>query len=257
MKSDDVKYIYNRNYFLESVDGCKEFNIFNGSYDSLFDRYKRNISLLDLKPYHRFLEIGCGRGEICIYHSLSGGDATGIDYSKDAIKLARMKAVELNANSKFIESSFSCLTEEVLFDRILASEFIEHVSKEEGIDFFARIRRALNRDGKLLIYTYPNTLQRRYGYPILRFVSFLYGKCLPPKQPDTLSEHYRLYHLNEQNFFSLKETALRAGFKKIYISYDCTFSKKNNFTKNIAVGIIKNTPLRHIFLTGLYIIAEK
>jgi len=257
MKSDDVKSIYNRNYFLESVDGYREFNIFNGSYDSLFDRYKKNISLLDLKPYHRFLEIGCGRGEICIYHSLSGGDATGVDYSKDAITLARMKAVELNANSKFIESSFSCLTEDILYDRILASEFIEHISEEEGLDFFAKIRNMLNLNGKLLIYSYPNTLQRRYGYPILRFVSFLYGKYLPTKQPDTLSEHYMLYHLNEQNFFSLKKIALRAGFKKIYINYNCASSKKNNFTKNIAVGIIKNTPLRHIFLTGLYLIAEK
>ncbi len=257
MKSEDVKFLYNKNYFFESVDGHSEFSRFNGSYDSLFIRYKRNISLLDLKPCHRFLEIGCGRGEVCIYHSLSGGDATGIDYSKDAIELAKLKAVELNANSKFIESSFNYLPEGILFDRILASEFIEHISEEEGIDFFKRIHTVLNRNGRLLIYTYPNTLQRRYGYPTLRFLSFLYGKCLPAKPPDTLSEHYKLYHLNEQNFFSLKKFALRAGFKDITVGYDNVSLQGKGWIKKIAINIIQGSPLRHIFLTGLYLITKK
>jgi cyclopropane fatty-acyl-phospholipid synthase-like methyltransferase len=80
MKSIDVKDIYDKNYFLKAVDGCDEFDAFDASYESLFYRYKLNINALDLKPTDRYLEIGCGRGEIVMFHSKLGGAALGIDF---------------------------------------------------------------------------------------------------------------------------------------------------------------------------------
>lgn len=258
MKSTDVKWIYDNNYFLKAVDGYSEFSSFDGSYSSLFYRYKRNILLLQLLPEHKFLEIGCGRGEVCIYHSLNGGESIGVDYSSEAIGLAREKAKMLNISSvEFIESSFDKLNMvESCYDRILASEFIEHISREEGKLFFRKAYELLKPSGKLLVFTYPNTLQRRYGYPIIRFKAALQGKYLPKQQTDTISEHYKLYHLNEQNYYSLKALATQVGFKNVSVGYD-NINNESRTLKYWIRAFINHTPLRHILLTNLYILAEK
>jgi len=136
MKSIDVKEIYSGNYFLNAVDGFREFCEFDGSFDALYPRYQKNVQLLGLLPAHQLLEIGCGRGEICIYHALGGGVGKGVDYSISAIKLAREKALSVQASVEFVVSSFDELGDlPETYDRILASEFIEHISAEEGAAF--------------------------------------------------------------------------------------------------------------------------
>ena len=258
MKSTDVKTIYDSNYFLKAVDGYKEFSGFDGAYDSLFPRYKRNIQLLELRPENKLLEIGCGRGEVCIFHSLRGGVAKGVDYSAEAITLAREKASKLNARVEFVESSFDQLGDAPeLYDRILASEFIEHISAEEGLIFFRIASSMLMPGGKLLVFTMPNTLQRRFGYPITRLWAALHGMRLPKRQDDMTSEHYRLYHLNEQNYFTLRKLATQAGFRKFSIGYDFEYDQNLSSVKRLIRGVIRSTPLRHIFLSNLYILAEK
>jgi cyclopropane fatty-acyl-phospholipid synthase-like methyltransferase len=251
MKSSDVVEIYNTDYYLNKVDGWENFSSFDGKYESLFPRFKRNIELLDLRPSHRFLEIGCGRGEICIYHSLRGGFSKGVDYSEDAIALAKNKSKELGAESVFVTSSFCDLNEpNNYYDRILASEFIEHISRDEGEEFFRLAYSWLKPGGKILVFTWPNNLYRKYGYRFIRFYGFLRGNKLPSVMPDTMHEHYKLYHINEQNFFTLKRMAEISGFKKILVNYDVY---NDNFVKKI----VFKTPLRHILFNNLYLIAEK
>lgn len=257
-KSTDVIEIYNKKYFLNQVDGFREYSSFSGKYEELFERYQKNIELLNLENHHILLEYGCGRGEICIFHTKNGGKATGVDYSSDAIELAQKKAADLNISVNFLVSSFSEFPiKENSYDRILASEFIEHISKGEGADFLKIARQALKPGGKLLIFTFPNTIQRKFGYPILRIAYFIFGKNLPKTQPDTTSEHYKLYHLNEQNFFALRNSALKAGFTKFKIGYDIPYSKESGIFKNAIKKIIHHSVLRHIFFSNLYLLAEK
>ena len=257
-KSTDVVEIYNENYFLTQVDGFREYNNFSGRHEDLFERYQRNIKLMDLQDEHNLLEYGCGRGEICIYHGKRGGKAIGVDYSSDAIALALKKAEELNVAIDFSVSPFSAFpVAESSFDRLLASEFIEHISRDEGVVFFKLAYQALKPGGKLLVFTFPNTLHRKFGYPILRLAYLPFGRKLPKIQSDTTSEHYKLYHLNEQNFFELKSNALKAGFTKFEIGYDIPYTKESGTLKNIAKKIIHHTFLRHIFFSNLYLLAEK
>lgn len=258
MKSTDVIEIYHADYFLNAVDGCHEFPEFDGKFISLFNRYQRNVELLDLRKEHKLLEIGSGRGEVCIFHALRGGFAKGVDYSADAVKLAREKAASLNVTIEFVESSFSQLRESPeTYDRILASEFIEHISKEEGIAFFKATYAMLKPEGKMLVYTYPNTLERRYGYPLQRVWQLLHGRRLPKIQEDCLSEHMQRYHLNEQNFFSLKRFASQTGCKKFFVGYDYVAHQNVSNFKRLIRFFISRTPLRHILCNGLYLILEK
>lgn len=257
-KSTDVKEIYDQKYFLNQVDGFKEYEDYSGRYEQLFERYQRNISLLELNKEHSYLEYGCGRGEVCIFHAARGGAVVGVDYSEDAIALAREKAKVLNLPIEFHVCSFSeYCAEENKFDRILASEFIEHISEGEGNIFFELAYRALKPGGKLLVFTFPNTLQRKYGYPFFRLIMMLFGRRLPRIQPDTLSEHYKLYHLNEQSYFSLRDSAKKSGFSKFKIGYDIPYHKKSGLTKNIIKKIVHKSFLRHLFLTNLYLLCEK
>jgi cyclopropane fatty-acyl-phospholipid synthase-like methyltransferase len=250
--SKDVRHLYTETYFMESATGHDEFKVFEGKFEQLIDKFQMVINLLNLRKSDRLLDIGCGRGELVIYHSLNGGEATGVDFSDEAIKLAREKAIGLKADCIFLICSFENINEEVRFDRIVSIDFIEHISVVEGKAFFKKCYNLLKNEGRLIIYTYPNTIRRRYGYKLIRMFSLIKRNPLPEKEPDTISDHYKQYHLNEQNYFSLIKSARDAGFGKVKVQYFDP-SIKDSFLKSLLI----NTPFRHFFLKGLTLIADK
>jgi cyclopropane fatty-acyl-phospholipid synthase-like methyltransferase len=252
MKSSDVRDIYDESYFLGQVDGCNEFQSFDASTNSLFDRYKLNVKALDLQPTDKYLEIGCGRGEIVMFHAKQGGVALGVDFSADAIALANAKKEKLGLECEFRECSFAEIESDIKWDKILASEFIEHISEIEGQIFFAKAYQLLRTGGKLVVYTYPNTLERKYGYKIARLYSFLIKWKILPKVPaDMQHEHYKKYHLNEQSLFTLKNYAIKSGFKILYIGYD------NPMSISLVGKLIEITPFKHLFRKNLLMVAVR
>jgi len=250
--SKDVRHLYTESYFMENATGHDEFKSFEGKFEQLIDKFRMVINYLDLNKSSKLLDIGCGRGELVIYHALSGGDATGIDFSDEAIKLAKSKANELKARCKFQISSFEKIEEEVRYDRIVSIDFIEHIAVDEGRAFFKKCYNLLNPGGRLLVYTFPNTIRRRFGYKLIRALSIIKGKPMPKKEPDTISDHYKQYHLNEQSYFTLLKSAIIAGFGKAKVHY-IDPSIKDSFLKKVLI----NTPFRHLFLKGLTLIADK
>ena len=257
MNSIDAKHLYTRDYFLRQVDGHHEFAAFRGEEVQLFERHRRNLQLLEMAPHHRFLDVGCGRGELVLCHAARGGNATGIDFSDDAIALARHKARELGVGCEFIVGSFTALSMTRRYDRILASEFIEHVSADEGAQFFRMARTLLTPGGRLIVYTYPNVLQRSFGYPLSRWlVRLATGEKLPRVQPDAVDEHHRLFHLNEQSYYSLRATARKAGFSRVRTFYDASQPPPRTRWGKWFRTVAHRGPLRHLFLTHLVCCAE-
>jgi cyclopropane fatty-acyl-phospholipid synthase-like methyltransferase len=250
--SKDVRHLYTESYFMENATGHDEFRSFNGTFEHLIEKFQMVIHYLGLNKSDSLLDIGCGRGELVIYHSISGGKATGVDFSDEAIKLAKSKAFELKAGCDFQMSSFEKINEEVKYDRIVSIDFIEHIAIEEGKAFFQKCYNLLNPGGRLLVYTYPNTIRRKYGYKLIRALSILKGKPMPKREPDTISDHYKQYHLNEQNYFTLRKSAFNAGFRKVKVLY-IDLSIKESVLKSVLV----KTPFRHLFLKGLTLIADK
>lgn len=176
----------------------------------------------------------------------------------DAINLAIKKAELIGVSVDFIASSFADVQlPENNYDRIIASEFIEHISAEEAREFVKIAYDLLRPGGRILIFTNPNTIQRRIGYPLIRIFRLLQGVSLPRQQADTLIDHYRLYHLNEQNYFNLKKLMVDSKFKVIDIGYDMSPEIGGGFLEKLLLKIVGNTFLRHIFFTNLYVIAEK
>jgi cyclopropane fatty-acyl-phospholipid synthase-like methyltransferase len=250
--SRDVRHLYTESYFLDNATGHDEFKNFNGKFDRLINKFQWVIECLDLQKSDSLLDIGCGRGELVIYHALNGGKTTGVDFSDEAIKLAKGKAGELKAECSFDINSFEGIDEEINYDRVVSVDFIEHISAQEGKIFFRKCYSLLNPGGRLVVYTYPNTIRRRFGYKLIRGISFFKRNPMPKYEPDTISAHYKQYHLNEQSYYSLRNLARNEGFSKVRVVY-FDESTKDSFLKSFLV----HTPFRHLFLKGLTLIADK
>ncbi|MGQ9877171.1 MAG: methyltransferase domain-containing protein [Chloroflexus sp.] len=83
------------------------------------------------------------------------------------------------------------------FDKILMSEFIEHISPHERRIVLENVRKWLKPGGKLLIYTFPNRWSRR-THPLMRlYLRWRTGIDIGACPDDTLHPDYSKLHLNE------------------------------------------------------------
>src|SRR5262245_26470004 len=104
-----VRHLYDKNYFRTQAFGGHLFGNFDGRPETLFGRARRNLELLALRPGERFLEVGCGRGEVSIAASFAGAEVCAVDYSESALRLAREKAAEVaGQRGKALPLSFVC-----------------------------------------------------------------------------------------------------------------------------------------------------
>lgn len=227
LRSIDVRDVYHQEYFLQRVDGHDQFARFDGTPQTLFDRARRNLELLDVHSGEYFLDLGCGRGEVAIAAGFLGAVAFGCDFSYDAIMLAKQKLMSIKRSSgREIQTSFLCAvaTDDIfrsnVFDKVLMSEFIEHISPYERKIVLENVRKWLKPSGKLLIYTYPNRWSR-HTYPLMRwYVRWRTGIDIGVRPDDTLHPDYAKLHLNEQSYLSLYVALWRAGFRQIRVWFD-------------------------------------
>ena len=76
----------------------------------------------------KILDIGCGGGLLCEPLNRLGATMTGVDPSKDNIKVAKLHAKEMTLNIQYIHCSPEKLNFKNEFDVILNMEVVEHVS---------------------------------------------------------------------------------------------------------------------------------
>ena len=85
MKSVSSK-IYDKKYYLTVCPGSDEFKESGGK--KLHLRLEKLLDKLSIDSSMRILDVGCGRGDVTLYLGKKSKEAIGIDYSKDAIRLA-------------------------------------------------------------------------------------------------------------------------------------------------------------------------
>lgn len=227
LRSTDVRDVYHQEYFLQRVDGYDQFAHFDGTPQTLFDRARRNLELLDIHPGEYVLDLGCGRGEVTIAAGFLGAIAIGCDFSHDAVVLARQKLKTIMQNSgREIQASFLCAiaTDDIfrsnIFDKVLMSEFIEHVSSLERGIILKNVRKWLKPGGRLLVYTFPNRWSR-HTHPLMRwYLRWRTGNDIGERPDDTLHPDYSKLHLNEQSYLSLHVALWRAGFRHVRVWFD-------------------------------------
>ncbi len=198
---------YDKEYFENDCGGYVSFKRDRGRK---LEDPRLVIPCLLAKPKKglKILDIGCGRGELCYALAKMGADVTGIDYSEEAIDIARktFNDDDIKGKLSFVCEDAVTYPMESTFDVIIATDFLEHVETPVLEQILKKCAQHLNPDGKLILHTAPNLEYYHKYYPELRLKAKEAG-CYLPANPRTYYED--IMHINEHTPNSLE--ALLSG----------------------------------------------
>ncbi len=107
-----------------------------------------------MKREGRVLDIGCGGGRNSILFAKKGYEVVGIDFSKEAIKLAKINAEKNNAKIEFLVKDFLEYMPNKKFDIVLDFGMFHHVRKYDWKRYREALNRSLKRGGLYLLYCF-------------------------------------------------------------------------------------------------------
>lgn len=124
-------------------------------YSVIENRHAAVLAVLEgHQKINRFLDIGCGTGQLTLEVAKRGVVATGLDFAPEMIAKC-----EANRAAAGVDASFQCGSffdiplSEASFDVISAQGFIEYISLEQLDIFFATVAKALTARGSLALGT--------------------------------------------------------------------------------------------------------
>jgi SAM-dependent methyltransferase len=121
--------------------------------------YRRDVRPR-LAPGARVLDIGCGQGELVALLVADGFDAWGIDISPEQVSLARAAGVDRVAHGDFHGYLHSTPDD---WDAVVATDVLEHLTRDEVVAAFDDVRRAL-RPGGVFVARVPNAVSPMGGH---------------------------------------------------------------------------------------------
>jgi cyclopropane fatty-acyl-phospholipid synthase-like methyltransferase len=194
----DISSEYTKDYYTEN---CGGFEVYKKNQGKLLEdlRLQAVATLAGIKRQGRVLDLGCGRGELTYFFAKQGFEVTAVDYSPHSIELAKKcfaAEYELQKNVRFYCESVCNVTLNGLYDLVVASDLIEHLSSDELEHLYQRVSQYLKPDGLFVIHTFPNLWYYQYEYPRQKKIAASVGEYLP-EQPRTSYE--MLMHINEQS----------------------------------------------------------
>jgi SAM-dependent methyltransferase len=255
---------YSRDYFLSSlVEGYAEYADHYGI--SPFKRVL--VDMNDLHPGQWFLDNGCGRGEI-LFHAVDRGvRGIGIDYSWDAITLARegLKARNLNADL-VVADAIHLPFKDGVFDRTYAGDLLEHLTESFGTACLLEMVRTTKSGGKFLVHTCPNLNFDRFVAPFIKIFLYLIGRKEAWTRIKAHIECCAQVHVFTYNYPRLQKQLrrIRDRFKvnaRCWLSTDLLRGGQHLHTREVArfpllkamLGFIGKTPLNRILSNDMYI----
>jgi 2-polyprenyl-3-methyl-5-hydroxy-6-metoxy-1,4-benzoquinol methylase len=208
-RSADLITSYDAGYYCGDCGGHEGFRRHGGK--RLDDVRLRAVAALGaLAAGGRVLDLGCGRGELAYHFARQGFAVTAVDYSTDAIALARSCFAgeeALLSRVTFVTGDINVVPLEGPYDLVVAADLVEHLAPEEVERLYARVARELAPGGRLIVHTYPNRWLYRWNWPRLRRQAAAAGGWLPP---DPRTPYERLMHINEQSPRVLRDQLRRA-----------------------------------------------
>jgi len=178
------------------------------------------------------LDIGCGGGLLCEPLTRLGASITGIDASRNNIKVAKLHAKEMSLNINYIH----CLPENLKlknkFDVILNMEIVEHVS---NVDLFIKnCSTLIGKNGIMFIATINKNLKSylsailgaEYILKWLPIGTHDWNKFLTPQELDTIA--------TKNNFTTDEVVGMKFNFfsKKWRTDTDTSINYISTFLKN-------------------------
>ncbi len=215
MKSDPVRVsaeMYDQAYFLEHMEGADEFLRSQG--EVVTPRMAYALSLAEIVPGARTLDLGCGRGEMAWHCARRGAVAHGADYAAAALQIAAgLQARARGAGHRYQleQASADQLPYAAgAFRVVFMLDIVEHLQPPELLATLREVHRVLEIGGRLIVHTMPNADYYRWGYPMYRLAMRALGRRLP-RNPR--ARWYRgETHVNIQSPASLRGALRAAGF---------------------------------------------
>lgn len=217
--------IYNKKYYLTVCPGAEEFKKSGGK--KLHLRLEKLLCKIPINKFTKILDVGCGRGDVALYLGKNSKKTIGIDYSKEAIKLANStrKNFPLAIRKKVhyqIMNIRKMSFPDNYFDIVICIDVLEHLYRDEVEQALREIKRVLKKDGVLFLQTGMNKLlydfvYKYYIFPVNKivttidqFVRRINYESLP-KDPRTIDE--KKQHVNEPTYFYLKNLLKKFRFE--------------------------------------------
>jgi len=154
---------------------------------------------LDLRPGHRFLEIGFGWGSMAHFLATEYGvSVTAVSLSAE--QLAFAKEHRAHPNVEFLLQDYRTLQAGAKpFDRIISVEMIEHVGRKHLPDFFAKCDELMVDDGVMVIQSIGCAIWKvMVGKSFIE--KYIFPGCEPPQQTDFADVASR-WHLEDWQGF--------------------------------------------------------
>jgi ubiquinone/menaquinone biosynthesis C-methylase UbiE len=253
---------YNEQYYLTACEGYNSFTAESGE-EVISPRLAAALKLVVVNQGERVLDIGCGRGEAILHLAQSGAVAYGVDYSSDALRIARRhlsaeKKEHQGQNIYLVQADAKWLPfKDSSFDKLLMFDIIEHLYPWELTEALREARRVLVPGGQLLIHTAPNRWYYQFGYPLYRVFERLRGKHLPSNPRSRFPFHY--LHVNEQDVLRLQRSLRQTGFEcKVWLdNIQPILLFKHSILNLILSKLLRIYPFRWIFCNDIFAIARK
>ena len=184
----------------------------------------KNINILD---------IGCGGGIGSEPLSRLGANLTGIDESKELIKVAELHAEGMNLKIDYKNMSLETIVKkEKKFDVVIALELIEHIN---NIDYFCKlISKVINKNGIIILSTINKTIFSKLF--VINFAENLikkipkgthsYEKFVSPKKIENifLEFNYKINNIKGLTWMPFNRWILSDN---TLVNYIVCFNKKN------------------------------
>jgi SAM-dependent methyltransferase len=251
--------LYNREYFLTECNGYQEFLKGN-----ITPRLQFALRLAGILSGKRVLDVGSGRGEVVWYCANNGATAYGIDYSPEAISLAKRAAFLYDTQISGRPAHFQLADAAHLpfkrgaFDVIFMLDIVEHLYPAQLQHALEEAHRVLREEGVLIIHTMPNLWYYRIGYPLYRIVQRIRGKKLP-RDPQQRWQFVSAVHVNKQDIWRLKRVLQDAGFQaKVWLEPTQSYQEeKNRFVRFCMHALSHYYPFRWVFCDDIFALARK
>lgn len=196
--SADIQHFYDSEYYLTNCGGWETFSLNHGR-SLVDDRLSAMLDLAVIDNPRKVLDLGCGRGEITRHLASMGSDVVALDYSEDAIQIARESLRGEPDAFKRVEFRCADATRfklDAKVDTVVAGDIVEHLSETELDNMYQSVADHLNPAGRFIIHTAPSTWFYDFDYKRRRRQAARNGFYLPPN-PRTHFE--RAMHINEQS----------------------------------------------------------